>query len=251
MSRNISFCVVGILVGFMLGFFVANAGLTERQPAETPRTTTAATTSAPPLNPQQQVGPLPPGHPSVDDSANRANSSNGDRSGGASTSPLLQAAMDEADRNPRDFAAQMKAADAFYNMEAYDKAVVYLNRALALKPNDADALTLMGNAKYDQNDFVTAATFYERSLAQRPDANVRTDLGNTFFQRTPPDYDRAIAAYRKALAIEPRNEKALRNLAAAALFKGDKKTAREAIDRLTAVNPDNPALASLRSGLEQ
>lgn len=248
MSRNITFCVVGIMLGFILGFFVANAGLTE-QPADTLSNTSATTSSAPPLNPQQQNGPLPPGHPSIGDST--ANTSGGDHSGGAATSPLLQAAMDEADRNPRDFAAQMKAADAFYNMESYDKAVVYLNRALALKPKDVDALTLMGNAKYDTGDFASAATFYERSLAQRPDANVQTDLGNTFFQRTPPDYERAIAAYRKALSLEPKHEKALRNLAAAALFKGDKKTARETIERLAAVNPNNPALASLRSGLEQ
>ncbi len=245
MTRNITFCVVGILLGFMLGFFVANAGWQQQSaPIESVGSTNA---SAPPLNPQQQSGPLPPGHPAVNDAAGN----NQDRSGGASTSPLVQSAMDAADRNPRDFDAQMKAADAFYNTGAYDKAVVYLNRALTLKPADADALTLIGNAKYDMGDFIAAATFYERSLAQRPDTNVQTDLGNTYFQRTPPDYDRAIAAYRKTLSTDPKHEKALRNLAAAALFKGDKKTARETIDRLAAVNPNNPALASLRSGLEQ
>lgn len=251
MTRNVTFLTIGIVLGIMLGFFFANAGWVKAPPpppAAASARNAAAPASAPPLNPQQQGGPLPPGHPSV--GASNA-TDGGDRSGGASTSSQVQTAMDDADRNPRDFDAQMKAADAFYNTEAYDKAIVYLNRALALKPTDADALTLMGNAKYDTGDFVSAATFYERSLAQRRDANVQTDLGNTFFQRTPPDYDRAIAAYRKTLSIDPKHEKALRNLAAAALFKGDKKTAREAIDRLAAVNPDNSALASLRSGLEK
>jgi tetratricopeptide (TPR) repeat protein len=245
MTRNISFCVIGLFLGFALGFFFANARWTERPPAGAPRSPTANMNSAPPLNPQQQDGQLPPGHPSVPDAGGK------DQSGGASTSPQVQAAMDGADRSPRDFEAQMKAADAFYSMQSYDKAVVYLTRALEIKPADADALTLMGNAKYDLSDFDAAATFYLRALARRPDPDVQTDLGNTYFQRTPPDYDKAIAAYRKTLSIDPKHEKALRNLAAAALFKGDKATAREMIDRLAAVNPNNPALESLRSGLEQ
>jgi tetratricopeptide (TPR) repeat protein len=246
MTRNISFCVIGLFLGFALGFFFANARWTEqRPPGGVSRSATATTNSAPPLDPQQQDGQLPPGHPSVTDAGGK------DQSGGASTSPQVQAAMDGADRSPRDFEAQMKAADAFYNAQAYDKAVVYLDRALAIKPTDADALTLMGNAKYDLEDFTAAATFYERSLSRRPDPDVQTDLGNTYFQRTPPDYDKAIAAYRKTLSIDPKHEKALRNLAAAALFKGDKTTAREMIDRLASINPNNPALDTLRSGLEQ
>jgi tetratricopeptide (TPR) repeat protein len=251
MARNITFCTIGIMFGFLLGFFVSGwiapplAGSTGSNSASTSGSFPDSSTSAPPLDPQQQTGPLPPGHPSINGPT--AN----DQSGGAASSPEIQTAMDTADRNPRDFDAQMTAADAFYNAKAYDKAVVYLNRALAIKPADANALVLMGNTKYDMGDFVSAATFYERSLARRRDPNVQTDLGNTYFQRTPPDYDRAIVEYRKTLSMDPKNEKALRNLAAAALFKGDKTTARETIDRLAAVNPDNPALASLRSKLEQ
>jgi tetratricopeptide (TPR) repeat protein len=239
MTRNILFCVVGIFLGFVLGFFIANANWTR------PATGNARSgpDTAGPLDPQQQTGKLPPGHPSV--------GSENDRSGGAASSPQAQDAMDAADRNPGNYEAQMTAAATFYQAEAYDRAVVYLERALKLKPADTDALTAMGDTKYDLGDYAEAAKFYERSLEQKPnDINVQTDLGNTYFQRQPPDYDRAIIEYRKALVINPNHEKTLQNLAAAAARKGDKATARDALDRLTVVNPNNPAIASLRSSLE-
>lgn len=258
MARNITFCTIGIFLGFMLGFFFANAGWESSRPPGTnarlssssnstgSSSNAVSSNSAPPLNPQQQSGPLPPNHPSL-------NTAGGDdRSGGASSSPQIQATMDAADRRPQDFAAQMTAAASFYQTGAYERASIYLDRALKLKPKDADALTAMGDTKYDMGDFTEAATFYERALIQRPDdVNARTDLGNTYFQRQPPDYDRAISEYRKALAINPKHEKSLQNLTAAALRKGDKATARDALDRLASVNPSNPAIASLRSSLEQ
>lgn len=242
MTRNISFCIIGIVLGFVFGFFFANAGWVARPSGSSARNASGA---APPLDPQQQAGQLPPGHPSVGDN-------NGDdRSGGAASSPQVQSAMDAADRKPGDFEAQMTAAATFYKAEAYDKTIVYLERALKLKPTDTDALTAMGDTKYDTGDFTEAAKFYERVLAQKPDdVTVRTDLGNTYFQRQPPDYDRAISEYKKSLVINPVHEKTLQNLAAAAVRKGDKATARDALDRLAAVNPANPALASLRSSLE-
>lgn len=245
MARNITFCTIGIVLGILLGFFFANSGWVTPSPAVNGRGTSAPA-QAPPLDPQRSNGPLPPGHPSVNDSTGD------DRSGGAASSEQVQAAMDNADRNPKDFDAQMMAAATFYRAAALDKATIYLERALKLKPNDPDALTGMGHTKYDTGDFVGAATYYEKVLAQRPqDADVRTDFGNTYARRAKPDYDRAIAEYRKALEIDPQQEQALENLASALLRKGDKTAARTTLDRLAAVNPSNPAIASLRSNLDK
>ncbi|MGH9903660.1 MAG: tetratricopeptide repeat protein, partial [Pyrinomonadaceae bacterium] len=114
----------------------------------------------------------------------------------------------------------------------------------------AEALKAMGNAKYDGGDFAGAAVFYERALARRPDdADVRTDLGNTYFQRDPPDYRRAIIEYRQAVAIDPRHDKGWQNIAAAAIRLGDKEAARAAVERLATVNPQSPSLPALRQGL--
>jgi tetratricopeptide (TPR) repeat protein len=236
MKENILFSLAGIFLGFFIGFFIANSGGGQLPVPE------ATDNSARPLDQTQANGPLPPGHPTVDNS-NGANSA-------AASSAQAQQAMDAADRNPRDFAAQLRAAATFYQLESLDKAALYLNRALALKPNDPDALTGMAHTKYDTGDFVGAAGYYEKVLAQHPDdADVRADFGSTYALRTPPDYDRAIKEYRKALEIDPRHEQALARLADVSIQKGDKATARDAIDKLAAVNPSSPVLPTLRSNL--
>jgi Flp pilus assembly protein TadD len=241
MRENILYSIAGIVLGFFIGFFIANFSASPRPGASI--TNSASNNSARSLDQPQAGEQLPPGHPNI-------NAADGNQGNAASTSAQAQAAMDEADRNPQDFAAQIRAAATFFQLSAYDKATLYLNRSLALKPNDPDALTGMGQTKYETGDYTGAATFFEKVLAQHPDdADLRTDLGNTYAKRTPPDYARAIIEYRKALAVDPKNEQALEKLADAALRKGDKVLARDAIDKLTAINASNPALSSLRSGL--
>ena len=245
MNKNILCCAAGIIAGLVIGFFAANATGTSSSTRTSPSSVAQggggggdATTSARPLDPSETE--LPPDHPSIDGAGSAA-----------SSSPQAQAAMERADRNLKDFDAQREAAATFYQLGAYDKAALYLERALKLRPEDVDTLTAIGNVKYDRGDYLGAASFYERSLALKPDdPDVRTDLGNTFFQRQPPDYDRAIAEYRRSIAVDPRHEKSWQNIAAAAIQKRDKTTARQAVERLAAINPQNPALASLRRSIE-
>ncbi|MDT5122986.1 MAG: hypothetical protein QOC96_2468 [Acidobacteriota bacterium] len=243
MTKNILYSLAGILLGFMLGFFIANLGGRSRLAASMADSSTQ-NSSTRSLNHSNEGGQLPPGHPSV-------NGADGSAGGAASTSAQSQNAMDEADRNPQDFTAQIRAAAIFFQLGAYDKATLYLNRSLALKPDDPDALTGMGQTKFETGDYTGAATYFEKVLAQHPnDTDLRTDLANTYAKRTPPDYDRALAEYRKALEIDPKNESALEGVANSALRKGDKATARDAVDKLAAVNPSNPAISSLRSQLD-
>ncbi|MDQ1560568.1 MAG: hypothetical protein QOD32_3628 [Pyrinomonadaceae bacterium] len=250
MNKNILLCVIGLTLGFGAGFFIANkvTGGAPAAPAAAANATSASPDSAPPLDPTQAGAPLPPGHPDVNSAAAAANSN---PNGVAATDPDAQAAMEAADSKPKDFDLQMNAAATFYKLKAFDKAALYLQRAVDLKPKDFDALSAMGNTKYDAGDFAAAATFYERALAVQPqNAEVQTDLGNTYFQRQPPDFRRAIEEYRKTLKLNPRHEKALQNIAAAALQLGDKAAAREAVEQLAAVNPNNQYLEGLRSNLD-
>jgi tetratricopeptide (TPR) repeat protein len=236
MTKNLVYATGGVVLGFFIGFFIANFGGRPR-----PGASAANTSSMSPLAPGQANGQLPPNHPNVNEGAPAS---------AAASSAQAQSAMDAADRSPEDFNAQIRAAAIFYQLSSMDKAELYLKRALALKPDDPDALTGMGHTKYDTGDYVAAATFYEKVLSQQPrDADLRTDLGNTYAQRRPPDYNRAIAEYRKALEVDPNHEQALARLADASIHKGDKTTAREAIDKLAAVNPSSPSLSSLRSNL--
>lgn len=244
MSKNVLICALGIALGFVLGFFITNAVTTARPPASSPSTRAAADSQAGPLRPEQASGELPQGHPPVNDDAAD------DEGSAASTSSEAQAAMDKADRAPKEFQPQLDAARVFYGLHDYDKAALYGNRALALKSNDFDALALLGNAKYDARDFEAAATFYERALAARPDSpDIRTDLGNTYFNRG--DYDRAVAEYRKSIALDPDHLNTWKNLAAAALRKRDKPLLAEAVAQLSRISPQSEDTESYRQQLSQ
>lgn len=244
MSKNIIYCVLGTVLGFSIGFFIAN---TLTRPGVQVASSARAPESVPrPLGPEQMGGALPPGHPEVADAA-----PSGGVGAAAATSPEAQTAMEQADRSPQDFDAQLKAARVFYGLHDYAKAALYGERAVRIRPKDFEALVLLGNTKYDEGDFVAAAPFYERALEIKPDSpDVRTDFGNTFFNRRPPDFNRAIAEYRKSVAVDPRHENSWKNIAAAALNLRDKATAGEAIERLAALNPQYPELADLRQKLE-
>jgi tetratricopeptide (TPR) repeat protein len=246
MIRSALFCLAGILFGSGIGFFVANNSVPVT--AVAPASPREGNGAAPPLDPNQTSGELPPNHPPMDGAEGGGPANPDDKSGGAASSPRIQAAMDEADRNPKNYDLQLNAAAAFYNNGALDKAETYLKRALEAKPNDFDALSGLGNVKYDQGDYPAAQGFYEKALMQKKDPDVQNDLGNSFFKRK--DYDRAIAEYRKALAVDPKHEKSWQNLAAAAIQKDDKTTAREAVGKLAAINPQNPALPSFRESLK-
>jgi len=228
MLKNALLCAVGLVIGFVVGFFITNA-VTKPSAGGAP-TRAANPLGAPrPLRPEQMEGQLPVGHPSVE----------GDGAGSAaSTSAEAQTAMEKADRAPQDFAAQTEAARVFYRLHDYDKTALYAERALKLKAKDFDTLVLLANAKYDAKDFAAAQTFYERALAVKSNSpDVRTDLGNTFFNRG--DFDRAVAEYRKSVALDPDHVKSWRNIASASLQKGDKATAEEALRQLTRLAPQS------------
>lgn len=249
MNKNLLLCVIGLALGFGAGFIIANkvTGSVATAPQATaPR---AAPDSAPPLDPNQAGAPLPPGHPDVSGAA--ATTENSNPNGVAATNPEAQAAMEAADRKPQDFDLQMSAANTFARLKATDKATLYLERAIKLKPKDADALIALANTKYDTGDFATAASLYERALAVQPqNTEAQTDLGNTYFLRQPPDFKRAIEEYRKTLKINPRHEKALQNIAAASIELGDKSTARDTLEQLSKINPNNAYLEGLRAKLD-
>ena len=250
-TRNLLYCLGGLALGFLLGFYLANQINLPARPADGAAVAASAEGGgAGPLDPTQTGGQLPPGHPDISNTA--SDGSPADPNGAAATDTAAQQAMEAADRKPGDFDLQIEAARTFFNLRAFDKAALYLDRALKLRPKDAGALVLAGNTKYDAGDFPAAADFYERALAARPDdADVRADLGNTYFQRQPPDYARAVEEYRKAVRVNPRHEIALQNMASAAVRLGDKATAREAVEKLAAANPGNQFVASLRSAVAE
>ena len=125
-------------------------------------------------------------------------------------------------------------------------------KAYKIKPNDFEVLRGLGNVNFDLKKYQEAERWYQQALKVKPDdANVRTDLGLTFYLREPRDLDRAIAIYNEVLKTSPQHEPALQNLTQALLAKGDREGARAAAARLQQVNPSNQALDQFHAALEK
>ena len=254
MLKNSVSAIIGIVLGFIAGFLLTNniapAIVTAPLAPDASMAASSGSGVAPPLDPSQVGGALPPNHPGIGTgtAATGSGATTNTTTSAAATSADAQRTMAAADGAPKDFDKQMEAAIAFYQAGDYAKATFYLERAVKINPRDVDALVALGNTRYDAEDYVRAAEIYERALALKPaNADVRTDLGNTYFIRQPPDYPRAIAEYRRSLQIDARHEKTLQNLALALIRTNDKAAARQTIDQLAAINAQNPAIASLRT----
>jgi tetratricopeptide (TPR) repeat protein len=154
--------------------------------------------------------------------------------------PKVSSAIEKARSDPKNFEAQMTAADLYYQIQRYDEAVKFYETASSLKPADTEPMIKAGNAYFDSDKFEDAEKWYLRVLDKDPkNIGVRTDLGLTFYLRTPRDVDRAIKEYKASLAINPDHEVTLQNLALAYRDKGDTENQRATIEKLKKINPKN------------
>jgi len=233
---NILFIVIGLLAGFMIGFFFANS---VNQGALSSATATSATAGMPSAG-MPQGGTLPEGHPAVPGS------------GGGGAIPEVQAAIDKARQNPTDFDAQMKAAELYYQIQRFEGSIEFLKKATEIRPDDYGALVQLGNAYFEAEKYDDAEKAYTKALAKKPeDANVRTDLGLTYVFRNNPDYDRAILEFKKVLDKDPNHTQALQNLTVAYTKKADAAGAAATLARLEAVDAQNEAIPKLKEEIQK
>jgi tetratricopeptide (TPR) repeat protein len=220
---NILVGIIGLLLGLIIGFFFANSvnqrGLGGRSPA-------SATAG------------LPTDHPALDGSGA------GDQPG---MQPAVKAVLDKARNEPNNLEAQMQAAQMYVQVQQFDQALELLMRANQIQPENYQVIVALGNTNFDSQNYEAAEKWYTAALAKKPDdVNVLTDRGLTFMFRAQPDYDRAIAEFRKALQYQPKHEQTLQNIVVALTEKKDAKEAQAMLDRLIEASPQNPAIPELR-----
>jgi tetratricopeptide (TPR) repeat protein len=225
---NILFGIIGVLLGFIIGFMFANSA---NQRAAAPPSTALT----------QQNSQLPPDHPPIQNGANQQ-----------AAMAEAQSAAKLAKDSPDNFEAQVKAAEAFYQLQRYDEAAQYLKRANQLQPQAYEPIVNLGNVYFDAERYEEAEKWYSEALKMKPDdVNVRTDLGLTFMFRTPPDNDRAIKEFRSSLENSPNHEQTLQNLTAALTRVGLAREAEETLAKLQSANPANAAISKLRSDIDE
>jgi predicted O-linked N-acetylglucosamine transferase (SPINDLY family) len=128
-------------------------------------------------------------------------------------------------------------------MRRFDEALASCERALALRPGYADALSNRGNALIELGRFDEAMASYDAALSLKPGlAAAWVGRGNVFLNLNR--YGEAFAAFQKALAINPDSLKALAQLAHYYERHGRMAEAIACYDRVLAVKPDFPEVIS-------
>ncbi|MDA9813374.1 tetratricopeptide repeat protein, partial [Planktomarina temperata] len=118
-----------------------------------------------------------------------------------------------------------------------DEAIEAYKKALAIKPDYADAYNNMGNALKDQGKLEEAIEAYNKALAIKPDyAEAYNNMGIAL--KDKGKLEEAIKAYNKALAIKPDYTEAYNNLGATLQDQGKLEEAIKAYNNALAIKPD-------------
>jgi len=230
---NLISAILGLVVGLVVGFMSANS--INKSEFVKQSTTSASTNEA------NSNRPLPKDHPPI-------GTSDGEPSSPAGQRPEIAAAIEKARSQPQNYEAQMTAADLYYQIQRFEEAAKFYENAAKLKPANTEPMIKAGNAYFDSEKYEQAEKWYSQALQKEPkNINVRTDLGLTFFLRTPRDIERAIKEYSMSLNLDPDHEITLQNLSLAYSENGDRERFQATIEKLKKVNPNNPILEKTKS----
>lgn len=126
------------------------------------------------------------------------------------------------------------------------RAIAAFDRALALVPDNAETLTLRGNAYTSVGEHGRALADLDRAAALDP-ANPRAFMVRGLVHARLGDMPRAFADYSKALSIDPKYVDALVNRAAIYSMQGSTEKALADLDQAVELQP-NHALAHYNRG---
>jgi tetratricopeptide (TPR) repeat protein len=190
---NLITALVFLCVGFAAGYVFKSQ--TARTLSDQPDVAAADSASS---GTSGRDAALPPGHPPVD------------------TSPEEQAMEQQAAANPQDPGPPLKLADYLYDQGAFQQAITWYEKAVALNPHNVDA---------------------------------STDLGTCYFNVGRSD--EALRQFQHSLAIAPQHQPTLFNIIVVNLEgKHDFKAARQAYNTLYGLNPSYPKLDELKKTLD-
>jgi tetratricopeptide (TPR) repeat protein len=126
-----------------------------------------------------------------------------------------------------------------------------LKRTVSDDPDNLEAWVRLGNLHYDVQMWDQAASYYERAVELAPNnPDVITDLGVCY--RGMQQFERALEAFERAHQADPTHVQSLFNTVIVAGFDlGQLDRAEQALEALEAMQPQPPRLGELRHALEQ
>ena len=242
-KNNILSGVIGLFAGLVISFIITNALHHDERDA-------------------MRVAPAPSPAQKTD---NKGAASAADDSSAPVSDEEIRGAIAKTDARADDLALQRNFGLALYQYSQQAQETRYLpdiarflKRAYDGDPKNHDLTVSLASVLFDIGQssdpasFIDARQYYLKALEMKADdADARARLGQTYYFGKPSDPQRAIVEYRKSLAIDPRHEPALQNLASALITTGNREEAQKRIDELQKLNPSSPALPNLRAQLAQ
>lgn len=140
---------------------------------------------------------------------------------------------EQADIDPMDPIAGIKAAVALRELGRYDQAAEMAGKVLVVQPANVEAMLEAGRAHIARGQAFYGIASLEQARDARPgDWRAWSLLGTAYEQVRRPDDARA--AWAQALAISPENPDVLTNMAMSAMTRGDAVSAEPLLRRAAA-----------------
>jgi tetratricopeptide (TPR) repeat protein len=180
MSReNLLFAIIGILLGFIVGFMFASSMSQKMMMPQTAST--------------QQ---MPADHPAV--------------GGQGGTDPQavreqVTASLEKARTEPKNFEAQIEAARLYYQIQRYDQAIEFLVKANQIRPTDYETVRMLGVMNLDAGHYDTAVKWYQTAMEMKSD-DVMVLAGLTHATLLKGDAKAAEDAIAKLEKVDPNAE---------------------------------------------
>lgn len=175
-NKQIPFAIVGILVGFVAGFFVG-------QVIVPPSSNFFAEKEKP--SPGQSS--IPENHPSPD------------------FIKQLQALQKHVEEHPKDRQGRISLGNTFYDMGRFDVAIRWYEEAIAMGEPDPNVITDLGTSYFYSGNPEKAIELFHRSIAIEKDhPQTLQNLGWVQFQSK--NYKAAIEAWGKLIQAHPEYE---------------------------------------------
>lgn len=130
-------------------------------------------------------------------------------------------------------------------MEAVQKQIASLKEQVEKNPNDAEALTHLGDFYFDAGMYDQATEYYEKALALKPgDVNVQTDLGTALRNIGQPR--EAMRLFEESVKAQPDHWKGWFNIGIVSLYDlHDFERAKDAFERVAALKPGTVDMSKL------
>ncbi len=143
---------------------------------------------------------------------------------------------DVVQKSPHKLRPQINLGRAYFEQGQYDKAMVYLDKAVSMEPDDANAYNNRGAVYGATNQKELALKDFNRALAIDPDLDgARSNRGAVY--RTDDKSDLALEDFNKALEINPYFYKAYHNRGIIHKKKGSYDLALDDYNKALALNP--------------